>query len=72
VDPIIRHYSADGVDVLFDYRGQLVIEHGAVIRERNVDIGALVKQRTDQSSGHIGHPTGLGLQIIGDITHVVG
>jgi hypothetical protein len=71
VDPIIRHYPSDGVDVLFNDRGQLMIEHGAVIRQGDVNIGALVEQRFDQSGGYISHSAGLGLQVISNITHIV-
>ena len=71
MDPIIRHYPSNGVDVLFNDRGQLMIEHGAVIRKGDVNIGTLIKQRFDQSGGHISHSAGLGLQVISNITHIV-
>ena len=57
----------------FSYNGRhSAVEYGPIIRQGDMDIGALIVQRINQSCRHICKPAGFGIQTIGGSPHTMG
>jgi len=72
VDARVRQLGLVALELAVDEAADVHVKHLAIVRQRDVDVRALLEERAHERSRHVRHAAGLGGHAVGHVAHAGG